>query len=168
MLILTVNMIVSVQVMQTKPIKLCMTNNQEADIEELVKKIAGISWKMVLLTPPITFSTPPTYNEEMHEKAFTPGVNDDILLEGKYTLQHMRPVLFYGPLGTVGQKGEVRIVPHNKDYLSDKSDKINQARNGGENRNNEDPNVKLCIRGKESQGVDHTAQKSDDDLNDVV
>ena len=46
--------------------------NQEADVKEVVKRITEISWKMVLLTPPITFDNP-TYSEETHEKSFAHG-----------------------------------------------------------------------------------------------
>ena len=88
-----------------------VTNNQEADVKEVVKRITEISWKMVLLTPPITFSFLPIYDEEMHEKSLTKEVTKELISEGKFAYEHTRPVLFYGPLGTVGKKGEVRIVP---------------------------------------------------------
>ena len=80
------------------------------DIKEVVQRITEISWKMVLLTPPITFSTPP-YSAEMYEMSFSQEVSDDCGFEKHY--EYTRPVLFYGPLGNV-EKGEVRLVTGSK------------------------------------------------------
>ena len=129
--------------MEAKIIKDNVTN-QEADVKEVVKRITEISWKMVLLTPPITFDNLPTYSEETHEKSFAHGATDKLLLEGKCIAEPMRPVLFYGPLGTVGEKGEVRIVP-----LKEAS----RASNNIEITNTENSKVNPCIPDKDGQGI---------------
>ena len=127
--------------------------NQEADVKEVVKRITEISWKMVLLTPPITFDNLPTYSEETHEKSFAHGVTDMLLLEGKCTAEPMRPVLFYGPLGTVGEKGEVRIVP------------LKEASNNIEITNTENSKVNPCIPNKDGQGITKKSVGNASDVN---
>ena len=129
--------------------------NQEADVKEVVKRITEISWKMVLLTPPITFDNLPTYSEETHEKSSSHGATDKLLSNGKYTYEPMRPVLFYGPLGTVGEKGEVRIVP-----LKEAS----RVNNNIEITNTENSNVNPCIPDKDGQGI---TKKSVGNVSDV-
>ena len=119
--------------------------NQEVDVKEVVKRITEISWKMVLLTPPITFDNLPTYSEETHEKSFAQGATDKLLLQGKCTPEFMRPVLFYGPLGTVGEKGEVRIVPLGDESLA------SQIRNDITNTKNSKVNPR--IPDKDGQGI---------------
>ena len=89
----------------------CYVTTQEADVKCVVKRITELSWKMVLLSPPITFDNLPTYSEETHEIS---GEKDELLPLEQCEFEHMRPVLFYSPLGTIGQKGEARIVCKSK------------------------------------------------------
>lgn len=82
------------------------------EIEEVTAKVTELTWSMVTLSPPITFDEHlQRFSEDTHESYNPNGISDDDIKQGKYTIKYRRPVLYFGSLGTIGEKGSVVLIP---------------------------------------------------------
>lgn len=85
-----------------------MHKNERMQI--IIKQVTQLTWNMVNLSPPITFGEL-TFSEDLEFYDVT-DVNDLLKLGNEcYSVEHRRPILFFGPLGVVGHKGSVAIQP---------------------------------------------------------
>ena len=82
------------------------------EMEEVTAKVTELAWSMVTLSPPITFDEDlQRFSEDTHESSNPYGISDDDIKQGKYTIKYRRPVLYFGSLGTIGEKGSVVLIP---------------------------------------------------------
>uniref|UniRef100_A0A1X7TIB8 Uncharacterized protein n=1 Tax=Amphimedon queenslandica TaxID=400682 RepID=A0A1X7TIB8_AMPQE len=80
---------------------------ESADMQTVVKQVIELTWKMVKLSPPVSFGKL-SFSEDLDLHDVTDMKN--LLGERKkYVVKYRRPILFFGPLGIVGYKGSVAI-----------------------------------------------------------
>lgn len=92
-----------------------MKYNGNAKMQEVVTQVTNLAWKMVTLSPPVSFGAPETLSEDLYELT---DMDNHLENDTCYTFECRRPVLFFGPLGTVGQKGSAYILPKNVDHTN--------------------------------------------------
>ena len=84
----------------------------DGEMEEVTAKVTELAWSMVTLSPPITFDERlQTISEDTHESSNPYGISDDDIKQEKYTIKYRRPVLYFGSLGTIGEKGSIVLIP---------------------------------------------------------
>lgn len=85
---------------------------QNVKMYSVVENVTHFAWKMVILSPPVTFGTPKfSVVDDLYELTDMNGLLNKDDNNQQYSVEYRRPVLFYGPLGTVGHKGNVVINP---------------------------------------------------------
>ena len=80
---------------------------ESADMQTVLKRVTELTWKMVKLSPPVSFGDL-SFSEDLDLYDVT-DLNDLLGAKENYTIEYRRPILFYGPLGIVGSKGSVVI-----------------------------------------------------------
>ena len=89
--------------------------HESADMQTVMKRVIELTWKMVKLSPPVSFGKL-SFSEDLDLHDVTDM--DNLLGERKkYIVEYRRPILFFGPLGIVGYKGSVAIHPQISIYL---------------------------------------------------
>ena len=84
----------------------------DGEIKEVTAKVTELAWSMVTLSPPVTFDEHlQTFSEDVHESSNPHGISDDDIKQGRYSIKYKRPVLYFGSLGTIGEKGHVLLIP---------------------------------------------------------
>ena len=84
----------------------------DGEIKEVTAKVTKLAWSMVTLSPPVTFDERlQTFSEDTHESFNPHGISEDDIKQGRYTIKYRRPVLYFGSLGTIGEKGSVVLIP---------------------------------------------------------
>lgn len=81
------------------------------DIENVITAVVNLSWSMVTLSPPITFSSLFPLSDDLCDLTNLEDVSKSDINNGKCSVVCRRPVLFFGPLGTVGEKGNLAVFP---------------------------------------------------------
>ena len=84
------------------------------DIRDITATVASLVWSMTTVSPPVTFSHSFPLSDEHIELYDLTNLNDvsaSDINNRKFRMVCRRPVLFYGPLGTIGEKGNIAVYP---------------------------------------------------------
>jgi hypothetical protein len=91
------------------------TSKQVAEIRDVTASVAKLTWSMVTLSPPVTFSGSLEsfpLSDELWELTNIDGLSNDEINNGNCTKTCRRPVVFFSPLSTIGLKGHVALLPY--------------------------------------------------------